>query len=188
MIISSSSSYYGTETDFMEKYSFSDHLHNYAVWTAARAVQRKFTTTSNIKSAIEASRLRDFAESLHEEMSSDEFDTFHRETAHAMIGFFNNHNVQASYGQAAKIIAIYLKTSVITRESGAGNISRIAHPPIDNILLSRLNKEYPKLIESKIRWTQLDESAYFSLMEMLRQLNFDFFWEIERYWSPVQIE
>lgn len=170
------------------QYTFSDHLHNYAVWTAARAVQRKFTTTSNIKSAIEASRLRDFAESLHEVMSAEEFDTFHREMAHSMIGFLNGIKVKTSYGQAAKIIAIYLKTSVIIRESGAGTLSRMAHPPIDNILLSRLNKVYPTLVASKIRWTQLDESEYFQLIEKLRKINFDFFWEIEKYWSPVQIE
>lgn len=170
------------------QYTFSDHLHNYAVWTAARAVQRKFTTTSNIKSAIEASRLRDFAESLHEEMSTDEFDAFHRDTAHAMIGFLNGIKVKTSYGQAAKIIAIYLKTSIIIRESGSGTLSRIAHPPIDNILLSRLVKVYPNLVESKIRWTQLEESEYFQLIVKFRQLNFEYFWEIEKYWSPVQIE
>lgn len=170
------------------EYTFADHLHNYAVWTAARAVQRKFTTTVNIKSAIEVTRLRDFAESLHEEMSTHEFDAFHRETAHAMIGFLNRIKVNTSYGQAAKIIAIYLKTSVIIRESGAGTLSRMAHPPIDNILLSRLNKVYPTMVASKIRWTQLDESEYFKLIEKLRQLNFEYFWKIEKYWSPVQIE
>jgi len=124
--------------------------------------------------------------SHHEDMTAEEFDKFHRETGLAMIGMFNDHNVQASYGQAAKITAIYLKISVIIRESGAGTLSRIIHPPIDNILLSRMNKVYPKLVESNIRWTQLDESEYFQLIAKLRQLNLEHFWEIEKFWTPVQ--
>lgn len=36
------------------KYVFNDHLHNYAVWTAARVVQRGFPTNiKTIKNAIE---------------------------------------------------------------------------------------------------------------------------------------
>ena len=38
-------------------YSFAKHLHNYACWTAARAVQRNFTTTNKIIKAIESSDL-----------------------------------------------------------------------------------------------------------------------------------
>ncbi len=41
-------------------------------------------------------------------------------------------------------------------------MSQELYPPIDNILLSRLNKVFPNLVESKIKWTQLDESEYFS--------------------------
>jgi hypothetical protein len=170
------------------EYTFKDHLHNYAVWTAARAVQRKFTNTSNIKSAIEATRLRDFVSSNNDEMSANQFDAFHRETAKMMIDFLDDIKVRASYGQAAKIIAIYLKTSIIIKDSGAGNISKIAHPPIDNILLTRLRINFPDLVDPEIKWTQLDESRYFQLINKLRSLNFEFFWEIEKYWSPVQSE
>jgi len=119
-------------------------------------------------------------------MTAEEFNTFHRETCHTMVEFFNDHNVQASNGQVAKITAIYLKTSVIIRDSGEWPLARIVHPPIDNIFLSRMNKVYPKLIEPKIIWTQLDESEYFQLIKRLRQLNFEHFWEIEKFWTPVQ--
>jgi len=81
-------------------------------------------------SAIEATWLRDFIESHHEEMTAEEFNTFHRETCHTMVEFFNDHNVQASNGQVAKITAIYLKTSVIIRDSGEWPLARIVHPPI----------------------------------------------------------
>ena len=38
-------------------YTFTKHIHNYACWTAARAVQRNFTNTQNIVKAIEATDL-----------------------------------------------------------------------------------------------------------------------------------
>lgn len=170
------------------EYTFSDHLHNYAVWTAARAVQREFTNTFNIKSAIEATGLRNLISWNNDEMTADLFDAFHRETANMMIDFFNDIEVRASYGQAAKIIAIYLKTSVIIRDSGLGNISKIAHPPVDNILLTQLHRQYPYLVDAGVKWTQLDESNYFRLIHNLRQLNFEYFWEIEKYWTPAQFE
>ena len=44
----------------MADYDIQEHIHRYAVWTAARASQRNFTTTANIRRAIEESGLRDF--------------------------------------------------------------------------------------------------------------------------------
>lgn len=55
-------------------YTFEDHLHNFAVWTSARAVQRGFTTTKNIKEVIEQTQLRAFAWNC-DVYSESEFDT-----------------------------------------------------------------------------------------------------------------
>ncbi len=44
-------------------YNFKEHKHRYSLWTAARAVQRSFTTTSKISSVIEATTMRQFSES-----------------------------------------------------------------------------------------------------------------------------
>ncbi|MBK6447178.1 MAG: hypothetical protein IPF81_18330 [Bacteroidetes bacterium] len=41
-----------------DNYSFAEHVHRFAVWTAARAVQRNFTTTENIRKAIEQTELQ----------------------------------------------------------------------------------------------------------------------------------
>lgn len=66
------------------EYTIKDHFHNYAIWTAARAVQRGFTTTANIKAAIDAAGLRDFAENK-QNINADEFEDFHMETAHKIL-------------------------------------------------------------------------------------------------------
>lgn len=171
----------------LSKYSFNEHLHNYSVWTSARAVQRGFTTTKNIKEAIENTELQQFAE-LRKCNNSDEFDMFHKKTAINLINNLKEKGIETTYGRAAKIIAIYLKTCIVIRDSGISEFSKIIHPPIDNILLTNLSNEYKHLDIINIRWTQLNEIKYFELIAKLRSLQYEYFWEIEKFWTPIQNE
>jgi len=166
-------------------YTFADHLHNYSIWTAARAVQRgwKGAKTINIKKAIESTELKDIESNLHILDLSD-FDNFHRLIAHKIIDSFKGMGIITSYGRAAKIIAIYLKTSIVIHDSGISHISRQAHPPIDNILLTKLDSMYPKFGFKGIKWTQLTEEKYFTIISKLRTLNLDAFWKVEEFWYP----
>ena len=166
-------------------YTFSDHLHNFSVWTAARAVQRAYTTTKNIKAAIDKTELAQLALKC-DIKTSDEFDIFHRKTSKILIEYLSGIGIYTSYGRAAKIIAIYLKTSIIIKYSGESDLSKIIHPPIDNILLTNLSKSNKHLNVSNIKWTQLSEDEYFELIKRLRSLHFNGFWELEKYWSPIQ--
>ena len=68
----------------MKNYNFSEHLHRYAVWTAARAVQRGLTSTKNIQVAIDNTDLNQFLDS-NLVMSEVDFDIFHRLTANILI-------------------------------------------------------------------------------------------------------
>lgn len=163
-------------------YSFKQHLHNYACWTAARAVQRKFTITPNIIKAIEASDLIQLDNIIIN--NSKEYDVFHRTCCNQIINSFKDDcDIVASYGQAAKIVAIYLKTSVIVKNSGEGKLAEVAHPPIDRILLTNLRKKFKKIIPDKINWTKLNENQYYDLLAKLRTLPYDKFWHLEEYWS-----
>lgn len=172
-------------------YTFNEHLHNYAVWAAARAVARNFTNTANVKSAIEKTELRSLLDS-NEKFTIASFDQFHRETSGKIIAqlkFIDNElEKKATYGRAAKIIAIYIKTAIVVRDSGMSNLARIAHPPIDRILLTNANKDHKKLELDRYSWTLLSEDEYFELIEKLRTIDFESFWELERYWSPMQAE
>src|SRR5664279_758146 len=102
----------------MALYNFNQHRHNYAVWTAARAVQRNFTKTENIKVAVESSPLQSFAED-NLTYTAEGFEAFHRDCSHELINSFQKSwGIEASYGRVAKIISIYLKTSVILTSQG----------------------------------------------------------------------
>lgn len=115
-------------------YTFQDHLHNFAVWTAARASQRGFTTTENIKSAIDACGIKEFV-SENKEMTAEKFDKFHQKIAKSIMNYLNNKSrKKTSYGRAAKIIAVYLKTSIVIRDAGKSSLAKIIHPPIDSII------------------------------------------------------
>lgn len=166
-------------------YTFNEHLHNYAVWAAARAVARNFTNTANVKSAIEKTELRSLLDS-NEEFTIASFDQFHRETAGKIIAhlkFIDNElGEKTSYGRAAKIIAIYIKTAIVIRDSGMSNLARIAHPPIDRILLTKANEKHKKLELTTYNWTQLSEGKYFELIKKLRTIEPEYFWKLERYW------
>jgi len=171
-------------------YTFNQHLHNYAVWTAARAAQRGFTTTENIKNAIEKTDLRNLAEGKIPQVTTEEsYDEFHIKTCEKLIATFKRMNLKddilqkATFGRAAKIVAIYLKTAVVIRDKGQSQLSKIIHPPIDRILLTKLNKKHKQIkIEN---WTQLSKDEYYELWNEIKALPIyeHGFWEIEDYWS-----
>lgn len=97
----------------IDNYNFYTHLHNYAVWTAARAAQRGFTTTQNISNAIDGTDLAKVAKEKPD-YSPGEFDLFHKTTAKRLIDAFKQMKApEASYGRVAKIISIYLKTALV---------------------------------------------------------------------------
>ncbi len=164
-------------------YTIQEHIHNYAVWTAARAVQRNFTDTLTIKNAINNTELKSYID-YKNEITKVQFDEFHRNTASIIINSIcKEKKICTSYGQAAKIIAIYLKTAVIIRDEKCP-LAKIAHPPIDSILLSALNQKYPDFNLNGITWTKLDHNSYFTIIEKLRTLNLEYFWQIENSWDP----
>ncbi|MCM5662117.1 hypothetical protein [Galbibacter mesophilus] len=164
-------------------YNFKTHLHNYAVWTASRASQRGFTTTENITLAINKTELQEFA--MLDNILPEEFNSFHRKTSKIIIDEIEKRGIKTSYGRAAKIIAIYLKTAVVIKNSGQGNLAKVIHPPIDNILLKNINRAHKELKLGNIKWTYLKENEYFNLIYKLKTLDFEYFWELEEYWNPI---
>jgi len=170
----------------MESYTFDQHRHNYATWTAARAVQRNFTTTSNIKEAIDKSGLKQFVED-ELNVSADEFKSYHLRWARSLINTFEERDVRTcTYGRAAKIISIYLKTAVIISNQGSCSRSKFIHPPVDGILLKNLSKlEGLKDLGTK-RWTQFSDIEYWGLVDRLNNHFKRFDWTLEFYWSPEQ--
>ena len=164
-------------------YGFSDHIHRYAVWTAARAVQRNFTTTKRIQTAIESSGLADFLSNPIVDQNA--FDKWHIETAEQIIYQFGG-EAECSYGRAAKIIGIYLKTAWVIRHPEDDIVSLVIHPPLDRILLQELakGKSFPNLKELASKsWTQFDKTGYWDVVKIIRLSGAPFYWRLEKDWN-----
>lgn len=108
-------------------------------------------------------------------------------------GRFSLHSggaVDATYGHAAKAVAIYLKSMVVNAGFEDTDFAGNLHPPVDSILLktlagaSKFSRESRQLWGSTT-WTDLDEPAYFRLIESFRREDLDSpaFWFVERYWA-----
>jgi hypothetical protein len=170
-------------------YDHAEHLHRFACWTAAAAVRRAFVGNEVIAQVIEDINLKqELFEFKNVEPSAEKFDEKHKEYSKRLVTRLKELlNSQAekdkvTYGRAAKIIAIYIKTCYVIPDPECA-LSRVAHPPIDRILLTNLAK--CKKIEKTeiITWTQVEQKDYFILIDRLRNLEPDHFWKLERYWQ-----
>lgn len=166
-------------------YNLKQHVHNFAVWTSSRAVQRAFSKTEMIQRAINDSDLRLFSESI-DECNQDSFDEFQRKCSNQIIGSFGKNNILCSYGRASKIIAVYLKTTVIIQHGDQNTRCSFIHSPIDSILLKALDKNLMINEFKNIRWTTLDETNYWELINKFKSKNLPINWKLEEFWTPTE--
>lgn len=93
-------------------YSLFDQRHNFAAWAAARAVQRgwKGANVQNIKAALESSCIhRYLPDPAFMDVNCVRFEELHKLWCKEIVASLYSRNIaNATYGRAAKIIAIYL--------------------------------------------------------------------------------
>jgi len=178
-------------------YDLFQHRHNFAVWAAARATQRGFTTTANLRDALDNCGICEFLrQPAFTEITIENFEILHKRWCNLIFEFLRDRRIPAvSYGRAAKLVAIYLKTMVIIGGSAYTNLGRCAHPPIDRILLRTLAEEtrFPQALPAELRrlnWTELDQTRYYELITKLRSIIEPEmpFWMIEEYWTIFDID
>ncbi len=170
-------------------YSHFQHRHNFAVWCGARGVQRGFAKSRILKEAIEMSGVVEFIRNNGAKgLSQHEFDEHHENWCKAIMGFWEKNKVGgASYGRAAKLLAVYLKSMIVVHDNPIG-LADVAHPPIDRMILQNIWKDkninHPhKRYWKYINWTQLDGPSYKQLIADFRQVyEGKPFWFIEKYW------
>jgi hypothetical protein len=116
----------------------------------------------------------------------------HRDWCSKISATLVSRNVQGvTYGRAAKLVAVYLKTIVLMGSAADSSLGHYMHPPIDRRLLQGLAASTRMVSPHKaewrtISWTKLDQEGYFALVQQLRAaLPTDApFWTIEEYWEP----
>jgi hypothetical protein len=120
-------------------YSHFQHRHNFAVWCAARAVQRKFAKTPVLKEALEKSGVVEFVRQYkNDQIFQEDFDQLHAEWCESILQTWKLLSVSgATYGRAAKLIAVYIKSMVVVND-GKSKLAEVAHPPIDRMILQNI--------------------------------------------------
>ncbi len=166
------------------EYNFNEHKHRFAVWTAARAVQRNFAKTKTIIEAIECANLKQFCE-LDTAICQEDFDRKQKEWCNLIIKYFNKEGEteKRSYGRASKIIAIYLKTSYLIPNKGETKNCEVIHPPIDRILLNNLARKQNIKELQNFKWTNFEDHNYEFVMNTIRNKGLIFNWTLEKYWD-----
>jgi len=170
---------------------FADYLHNYAIWTASRAAQRGFTTTAKISKAINAAKLRHEIHDSDIQWTKDIFWERHQIWIEEMGISLRSSKVaeeKITYGRLAKVVAVYIKTSIILPNKGVGLLSGVAHPPIDRVLLKMKWATLKKnTFEALPAWTNLNKENYYKIINILIE-NDKPFWMIEKDWKPAEAE
>jgi len=173
-------------------YTAFEHRHRFAVWAGARAAQRSFTSIENLRAALEQTSIVTFAENKQSIGTSHAYDIKHKEWCNSIVEFLARKGIKnATYGRAAKLVAVYLKAMVVL-ESIDSEQSKFIHPPIDRILLQNISKMegVDRRAKEKLRttsWTQLNEASYFELLAILREINgAQPLWKLEEYWTVTE--
>ena len=96
-----------------------------------------------------------------------------------------------TFGRAAKLVAIYLKSMIIVGGHHESPFARVAAPPIDEILLKSLaadhsfDRKHWRLWRTT-KWTKMTTEEHAAIISSFRSEGLDrpVFWMIERYWKP----
>lgn len=176
----------------MSPYTLFIHRHRFAVWVATTAVKRGFASLDVMRVALEASELPDFVrDQVESQLSPAAFAQLHKRWCHQIMDALADNEVEkVTYGRAAKMVAMYLKTMVIVGPWSNTDLAFVAHPPIDRYLLQNLAKvattpaEVRRLLKAT-NWTQLSEAKYTELVLVLQSTmrGKTPFWELERHWN-----
>lgn len=177
------------------KYELDEHRHRFSVWAAARATQRGLCDVATLREALEKCGVVAFLRDANlDAIGPFEFDNHHREWCRSVVRFLRGRGLRdASFGHAAKLLGMYLKGMVVLGPGFQTAFAHAAHPPIDGILLSAISASNELKCEhrhawDKIKWTQLDEAAYYRLIGELRSCAAanEPFWKLERFWTVTR--
>jgi hypothetical protein len=129
------------------------YTHHFACWAAARAIHNRHnsgTKTQIIKSAIEYADLFQF---VNNPKLLKDYQNIHDNLVKKLNKKLS-WNLDEKYGVISKIIAIYLKVTVIIPQSASKEILNNIYPPLDSKNLHKI-----KGFE-KSNWTTLSKGQY----------------------------
>lgn len=192
-------------------YSIIEHRHRFAAWAAGRAAGTKgcrFAVEEG-RGLIEGTDIPSYAaEQQSAPESSEDFDARHRLWRKQMVAQATARRIGGSagcftHGVAAKLINVYLKSTVICSISSSFSECQsrtdVIHPPIDRLLLLALSDHARSTGSIKrvsechwrryadLRWSKFNSDQYEGVIREIRRfLDGRPLWMIEEHWIGHQ--
>jgi hypothetical protein len=170
-------------------FTIQEYRLEYAVWAAYRAAQAGSAKAKGpeLSDALKKCGVVAYIDSYDgKEVDPDTYRKNHDKWCEETIKHLkNNFNKDITYGIAAKLVGIFIKSYFILAGNEKQPLSKVAHPPIDSFLLKGIDKEKGTKLEKEYKWQKLNKDQYYELLEKIRgNLEKDEeFWKIKKYWK-----
>ena len=177
----------------------SDISHKFARWATMSALRSGAPVKSQeaVDSALGVIKLNRLFDKGYGPIDKGEFAEWHREAIDEILKLRfpptkgTNEPRKLNVGWAAKIIAVYLKTSCYLAGFGRDGLSRVIHPPIDNDLVKSLKKQFHSesdIMHGLNRFNAIgsmdfdDYEAIIQSCELIAAMDGYTLFEVELYW------
>jgi hypothetical protein len=173
-------------------YTIEEHQHRFASWAAGRAASVKGCRfkVHQAKAILEAVGFDASFSNPADLPNPRESDRTHREWRDGLIRAAGQQGLHVTHGVAAKLINCYVKVRFVCAGNHDHARVKAMHPPIDEVLLTRLAELNVGGFESDwkaaraIRWSKFDSDQYETVINLIRRsLPDQPLWKIEEYWA-----
>lgn len=161
-----------------------EHRLRYAAWTSTRAISRG-TDGGNVGNVYRTIAAAGLEKALIQTFASNtEYDTWHPKTVQAVIKAAKKNGMVLTFGQGAKLLAIYIKTLYII-PGLRKDLLKHAHPPVDRILLQHCLPRPHNRDSNWVSWSKFDRKRYrrsFNCIELMSLKTGEPRWKLEQCW------
>jgi hypothetical protein len=177
----------------IENYTIENHIHRFAVWTAARAASTSRLSNAEVLFIIDKINLREEINMLcnSTDLNDMKYRIWLREQVKkiceivSISDWIKFKKDKFCFGLGAKIISIYIKTVEIIPTRGLSLLSRVAHPPIDSVLLKNINKKYNLNLDTA--WSTFSWETYETVIDQVfEKYGSNPKWKIEVDWELLK--
>lgn len=176
-------------------YDATMHAHRFAVWAAGRAasVQGSRFTVGTLQKLLADAEFGLRLVTPDDLPTPEQLDCQHANWCVWLQTRAKDFGLTLTYGQAAKIINVYLKARFCTGPWLDHPSVTALHPPIDRVLLGSLRKNNFKEKRTDWRtlemlgWSNFKYEDYVGAIALIREcMNGRPLWEIEEHWAGHQ--
>lgn len=190
-------------------YSIEEHRHRFAAWAASTSASASKGHRFSVKEGKDILETVGLSQvfTIEEILKISDIDMWHQKCCTDVIK--KSGKKKFTYGVAAKLVNCYLKARFICITSYKNKNIRELHPPIDRLLLRRLQEENPEFINSKFKeelsragettgwkgrmfpaWSSFNKCQYLMVIKRIKDIFSKEieggFWKIEEYWQGHQ--